>query len=283
MTVQITQLIRYPVKSCAGHPLTEVEINERGLSLDRQWMLVDENGQFVSQRTDPSLTLVKTRVRFGELTLTAPGMLRLDIPAEVEEDDDSVVRDATVWQDTVRVVDEGDLVASWFSRYLDKPVRLVKQHPLDRRMADAQWLEKWDPAAPLSSPVSLADGFPLLVANQVSLDQLNERLAQRGQAPANMDRFRPNIVLSGLDAFVEDQIRGLRRSDGLTLALVKPCTRCSIPNVDPNSGTVGAEPGTTLSGFRVIEPLGICFGVNAVLQASGQMPVLRVGDEFEAI
>lgn len=281
MTVQITQLIRYPVKSCAGHTLTEIELSTRGIALDRQWMLVDERGEFVTQRTDPRLALVSTRVRFGELTLTAPGMLRLDIPAEIEEDDDSVVRSASIWQDTVRVVDEGDLVASWFSRFLEKPVRLVKQHPLDQREADPQWLQKWDTQAALQSPVSLADGFPLLIVSEASLEDLNQRLVQRGKDPVTMARFRPNIVLGGLEAFAEDHLRGLRRADGLTLALVKPCSRCSIPNVDPHTAETGVEPGTTLSSFRVIEPHGICFGVNAVVQGAHEGSILRMGDIFE--
>jgi uncharacterized protein YcbX len=284
VTVQISALQVYPVKSCAGITLTEATLTARGLENDRRWMVVDASGEFLSQRSHPRLALVKTRIHFGDLTLTAPGMLRLDLPVEVVEDDDSVRRQVRVWDDAVDAVDEGDLAASWFSRFLNTSCRLVKLHPDAIRRIEGAWAERWASAQPgqavPEAPLSFADGYPLLVVNEASLEDLNRRLTERGHAPVAMNRFRPNLVLRGLPAWEEDHVRALVLPGGQRVALVKPCSRCSIPNVDPATGLMGSEPGTTLSGFRVIEPLGVCFGQNGLLLGE-QAASLAVGDVLQ--
>ncbi len=281
VTVQISALQVYPVKSCSGIALQDAVLTARGLEHDRCWMIVDESGEFISQRSQPRLALVQTRIRFGDLTLTAPGMLRLDLPIDVVEDDDSVRRQVRVWDDTLDAVDEGDLAAGWFSRFLDMPCRLVKLHPEAVRQIERNWAERWAAAQPgeavPEAPLSFADGYPLLVVNEASLEDLNRRLSERGHSPIGMERFRPNIVLRGLPAWEEDHVRALVLPSGQRLALVKPCSRCRIPNVDPLTAEVGTEPGTTLSGFRLIEPVGICFGQNALLLGD-QAASVKVGD-----
>jgi uncharacterized protein YcbX len=286
MSITISGLFVYPIKSCGGVSLRESELGEGGLRYDRNWMVVDADGKFITQRTHPKMALVRTELKLSELVIRAPGMLRLDIIRDVIEDDDSVNRRVKVWKDEVDAVDEGDLAAHWFSTFLGVPCRLVKIHPDARRISSLERVDAWREAHPDDADLiarenvfAFADGFPLLIANQHSLEDLNRRLREGGHAPIAHDRFRPNIVLSGLDAFEEDYVSHFTVGD-VSMALVKPCTRCEIPNTDQHTGDVGVEPMATLAGFRAHE-LGITYGVNAVVKAPAGA-VLKVGDSVEA-
>lgn len=287
MSITITGLFVYPIKSCGGVSLRESELGEGGLRYDRNWMVVDADGKFLTQRSHPKMALIRTELKFSELVIRAPGMLRLDILRDVIEDDDSVKVRVKVWRDEVDAVDEGDLAAHWFSTFLGQPCRLVKIHPEARRIANVERVEAWLDAHPEEADgiarenvYAFADGFPLLIANQQSLEDLNRRLREGGHAPIAHDRFRPNIVLSGLDAFDEDYVIRFTTTGDVSMALVKPCTRCEVPNTDQHTGDVGVEPMGTLSSFRSHD-IGITYGVNAVVSAPAGA-VLKVGDEVEA-
>ena len=261
----------HPVKSCAGLALDEGLLVETGLDLDRAWMVVDERGEMLTQRRLPRLALVQPTLRHGEMVLRAPGMLALHVRLDTVE----AATRVRVWDDVVKAFDMGALAAQWFSDFLGQRLRLVRFDPEQQRLSDPQWTGE------LQAENAFADAFPLLVANTASLADLNRRLAARGAAAVTMQRFRPNLVLDGLQAYDEDHIDELsiETAEGpVRLRLVKPCTRCSIPNVDPATADTGSEPGATLAGYRADPRLqgGVTFGINAVI-VEGVERTLRAG------
>jgi uncharacterized protein YcbX len=261
----------HPVKSCAGIGVRSSLLGQTGLELDRAWMLVDERGEFVTQRELPRLALIQPTLRQSDMVLRAPGMLALHLALDRVES----ALNVRVWNDSVPAWDMGALAAQWFSDFLGRKLRLARFDPEEQRLSSPQW------TGTLKAENQFADGFPLLVANQASLDELNGRLLAKGAAPVPMQRFRPNLVLQGLQPWDEDHIDeiDITTAEGLvTLRLVKPCTRCSIPNIDPASAEAGAEPGLTLAAYRSDVRMGgaITFGMNAVI-VQGVEHTLRTG------
>ena len=265
----------HPIKSCAGIAVDEALLIETGLEFDRAWMVVDEAGVMLTQREWPRLALVQARLRHADLLLRAPGMLALHLMLDAVE----APTTARVWDDEVKAYDMGDLAAQWFTDFLapasGRRLRLARFDPEHKRLSDPKWTKD------IAAENAFSDGFPLLVANQASLDDLNARLAARGQPPVGMERFRPNLVIEGLPAWDEDHLHEIRfdTDEGpIVLRLVKPCARCPIPNVDPATGERGTEPGDTLAGFRADARVkgGITFGMNAVI-VEGIERVLRPG------
>jgi hypothetical protein len=272
----VASLHLYPLKSCGGMSVREALLVDTGLDLDRAWMVVDPQGEMLTQRELPRLALVACSLRHSDVVLRAPGMLSLHLRLDTVEDATRV----RVWDDIVKAYDMGALAAQWFSDFLGRPARLVRFDPEETRFADARW------SAGTQSETAFVDGFPLLVASTASLADLNTRLAARGQAPVTMERFRPNLVLDGLQAFDEDNIGDLfiDTAEGpVHLRLTQPCVRCSIPNTDPASAAVGSEPGDTLAGFRADARMGggITFGMNAVV-LDGFGRTLRSGQAARA-
>ena len=276
LNVRIAALRLHPVKSCAGIAVDEALVIETGLEFDRAWMLVDANGRFVSQRVLPRMALIRPTLRHADLVLRAPGMLALHVALDTGEEPVRV----TVWDDEVAAYDMGDLAAQWFSDFLGQPLRLVRFDPEHQRLSSRRW------TGDLDAQTAFADAFAFLVTSTAGLDELNRRLVATGEAPVGMERFRPNIVLDGLDAHGEDHIDEIRfdTEDGpVRLKLVKPCVRCSIPDVDPVSGETGHVVGDALAAYRADARMdgGITFGMNAVL-VEGVERVLRVGMEGAA-
>lgn len=285
MTISILSLHTYPVKSCGALTHTQIGVSATGFAYDRQWVVVDDEGNFLTQRAHPRMALVQPALDTTALFLNAPEMPTLRISLRPAAPDAPAVP-VRIWKSDTLGLDEGDTAGRWFSDYLGLKCRLYRVHPTAQRLASPQhvfdWLERHDDVEdfPLEHPVGFADGFPFLVANQASLEDLNRRLAARDQAPVGMNRFRPNIVIQGLDAYEEDYVSHLRIGP-LTLALVKRCTRCPMPNVDPLTGDTSPEPMATLQGYRSFEN-GILFGVNAVMSGAQPGTVLSVGDQVEA-
>jgi uncharacterized protein YcbX len=268
---KLSALAVYPIKSCAGVALQQAQVVETGLDFDRAWMVVDPHGEMLTQRELPRLALVQPQFRHSELLLQAPGMLGLHLQLDTVETATRV----RVWDDVVKAYDMGALAAQWFSDFLGTQARLVRFDPEQQRLSEAAW------TGSIQAENSFSDGFPLLVVNQASMDDLNARLAAKGLAAATLQRFRPNLVLSGLQPFDEDHIDELdiETDEGqVRLRLVKPCVRCDIPNVDPGSAQKSSEPGATLAGFRADARLhgGITFGINAIV-VGGQGFSLRSG------
>jgi uncharacterized protein YcbX len=267
----IARLFVYPIKSCAGVELPEALLTETGLEFDRAWMVVDAEGEFVTQRELPRMALVRPQLKALEMVLRAPGMLALHIKLDTVEAPTRV----RVWDDDVDAYDMGDLAAQWFSDFLGRPLRLVRFDPEQRRLSSRNWTGE------VEAENAFADGFPLLVASQAGLDELNRRLAAAGAPEVTMQRFRPNLVLDGLDAHGEDHLDEIRfdTADGpVRLKLVKPCSRCTIPDVDPLTGEQGHAVGDTLATYRADARMqgALTFGMNAVI-VEGIERALRVG------
>jgi MOSC domain-containing protein len=260
-TVSIAGLYVHPVKSCARIGLEEVLVTETGLEWDRQWMVFDEHGTFVSQREEPRLALVRPTLRSSDLALRAPGMLALHLALDAIDSETTV----QIWNDEVRAGDMGDLAAQWFSDFLGRRVRLARFDPEVDRVSDGRW------TGAARALTAFADAFALLVVSTASLDELNRRLAARGAATVQSDRFRPNLVIDGVAAHEEDWIERIEFDTGegpVVLRLVKPCSRCTIPDVDPRSGEVDRAVGGELASYRADPRLNgqITFGMNAIVE-----------------
>ena len=267
----ISGLHVYPIKSCAGIALDAGLLVETGLEFDRHWMVTDEHGGMLTQRDWPRLALVRPTLRASDMVLRAPGMLALHVRLDTVE----AATRAQVWDDVVKAYDMGSLAAQWFSDFLGCKARLVRFDPEEKRLSSPEW------AGEIEAESAFADAYPLLVTNTASLADLNQRLASRGAAEVTMQRFRPNIVLDGLQAYDEDHLRDIEIATpegAVQLRLVKPCARCTIPNVDPATAATSNEPGDTLAGYRADARVkgGITFGMNAVV-VSGFERSLRVG------
>ncbi len=250
----------YPVKSCAGVSPREALLIESGLEFDRAWMVVDRDGQMLTQREHPRLALIRPTLRLDDLVLRAPGMLALHLSLDAVQDRTRV----RIWDDIVKAYEMGPLADQWISDFLGRPAQIVRFDPEQQRLSDRRWTGE------VAAENQFADGFPLLVVSAASLAELNRRLGERGQPEVGMARFRPNLVIDGVEAFDEDHVDELAfdSPDGpVRLRLVKPCVRCEIPNVDPDSAATGAEPGATLAGFRADPRMngGITFGMNAIV------------------
>jgi hypothetical protein len=259
----LSQLVVYPVKGCRGVPVSSVLPDARGLSGDRRWMVVDASGRFLSQRTEPRLALVRAVPGPVGLVLEAPGMPPLALGAEAE----GPLRAVEVWDDRGEARDAGAPASDWLSRHLGREAHLVQLDADFERVASAQY-------AP-GTPLAFNDAYPVLVIGEASLGELNRRL----ERPLSMDRFRPNLVISGSAPFAEDGWRRIRVGEAV-LRLVKPCTRCVATTVDQLSGATGPEPLRTLATFRRWNGGGVIFGQNAVVERPGQM---RAGDAVEVL
>lgn len=275
-TVRVAALHVYPIKSCAGIAVDTMRFDALGPLDDRRWMLVDDDGEFLTQREVPLLATVRpSRVDGGGLRVFAPGMPVLDVDGRGGER-----RAARCWDDRCAGFDEGDAARAWFSAVVGRRVRLLRFDATAPRAASRNWVG--ESAGRPGALTRFSDGFPLLVTARGSLDALNARRAFEGLPEVGMDRFRPNVVLDGLAAFEEDLAGTLGTSAGVLLRLVKPCTRCTIPEVDPRTGR--HEPGLLrhLAGFRSDPRLGgaVTFGHNAIV-AAGLDGVLSVGDVLE--
>jgi hypothetical protein len=276
-TLRIAQLFVHPIKSCGAIAVDQATLIDTGFEFDREWMVVDRHGEFASQRELPRMALVQPTLRAEDMVLRAPGMLALHLRLDAVEGACRV----RVWDDEVDAFDMGDLAAQWFSDFLGQPLRLARFDPDAMRLASARW------TGAIKARTAFADGFPLLVASTASLDELNRRLAAGGHAAVTMQRFRPNVVLDGIaDAHGEDFIDTLEieSPDGpVQLKIVKPCARCSIPDVDPLTAATGHAVGDTLRGYRADARMdgALTFGQNAVIVA-GVGHCVRVGAAVRA-
>lgn len=286
----------YPVKSCAGLCLPQAELTPTGLAWDRAWMVVDAAGEFVTQRELPRMALIQARFDtpdglppapaqavHARLVLSAPGMapLALQLAASAAR------RAVRVWDDAVEAFDMGTTAAQWLSDFLApgapadlQRLRLVRFDLGQPRLSSSRW------TGPESAGVQFADGFALLVLSTASVAGLNARLLAQGEAPVEALRFRPNLLLSGLDAHGEDRLDQLHSLPGvpgpaLRLELVKPCARCPIPNIDLHTALSQPAVGDALQSYRCDPRLGGAptFGMNAVLR-SGAGGVLALGQRL---
>lgn len=284
----ISELFIYPVKSCAGIALHEARLLATGLEYDRGWMVTDPDGAMLTQRAYPRMALIRTELGAQELVLRAPGMSELRTPLHAARLDAARKVATTVWGDAAYGLDTGDESAAWFTDFLGVPARLLRFDPERERTVDPDYTASTGGATTL-----FADGFPLLVIGQASLDDLNTRLSSKGAPAIPIDRFRPNLVLSGLDPYEEDYVQTLSVADDanaqqrVQLQLVKLCARCPIPTIDQAKGAPDPdwpnEPTDTMSVYRAKPQRkgALTFGNNALV-ASGAGAWLRIGQAVEA-
>lgn len=259
--LHLSALYRYPLKSGKGEALNEVRLDKLGLEGDRRWMLVDEaSGRFLTQRAVAKMSQLQALWNDdGGLTLRAPGHASLAVPLPGADSD---LRGVTIWRDTLRVPDAGDAAGAWVSEFIGKPTRLV-QVPLSRARTTAAGYGNDD------DQVAFADGFPLLLIGQSSLEDLSGRVGR----PLEMLRFRPNLVIEGSEAFAEDSFKRIRIGD-VEFRVVKSCSRCILTTIDPATGerSTDREPLATLEGYRKQED-GAMFGQNLVNDGAGRLEV----------
>ncbi len=261
---RIAGLNYYPVKSLRGQALARATFTTQGIEGDRAWMVVDRNGHFLTQRELPAMATITVREHGNGVTLEHDTQGAITAQAS-----DTAVTPVKVWGSDVLGLDAGDAAAQWLSDALDAQVRLVRFD--DRAPRPCNPLFAGDSGA----HTRFADGYPVLVTNAASLDDLNGRMAQR----LGMERFRSNIVIEGIEAWEEDYIDTLSCGE-VVLKLVKPCVRCQVTTTDQTSGARSSdEPLTSLGRFRTNPDLGgVTFGVNAIVLQGG---VLRVGDSVD--
>jgi uncharacterized protein YcbX len=255
----LSDIFIYPVKSLAGIRVSQWDVVETGLKYDRQWMLIDENGQFLSQRRLPKMALIQTRLTDSELILSAPKFP--DFTLSLESSGDGIIQ-STVWKDCCAAQHVSNEVDAWFSDFLEISCRLVYLPLETKRGVDLNYANEVD-------RVAFADGFPFLIVSENSLNSLNSNL----ETPVEMARFRPNLVISGCDAYAEDSWREVQIGN-IDFRLPKPCSRCSVPAINPKTADVGKEPLTTLNRLRKWQNK-IYFGQNALHNQCGE---LKIGD-----
>jgi len=257
--LHLSGLYRYPLKSAAGESLQETALDALGVLGDRRWMVVDaESGRFLTQRLLAQMTQLRARWQGAEqLLLSAPGMpdLRVAVPGP-----QAALRGVTIWRDSLQVPDAGEAAALWLSQWLGRACRLVQVPKARARQVDTGYAEPGE-------KVAFADGFPLLLIGQASLDDLSARVGR----PLQMLRFRPNLVVAGSAPYAEDGWRRIRIGE-LEFRVVKGCSRCIMTTLDPQTGERSAdrEPLSTLKSYREREG-EVYFGQNLIACGEGRL------------
>ena len=255
-------------------------VEERGLQYDRRWMLTDASGVFFTQRQFPRMALIEVGVDADGLTISADGFGRLEIPLLPETDD---LRQVTIWLSVCRGEVYPAVVNEWFSDVLEINCQLVYMPDDSRRSVNPRFDRGQD-------VVSFADGYPVMVIGEASVEDLNSRL----DAPLPMNRFRPNLVVAGGKAFAEDEWVRIRIGDSIFRS-TKPCERCVITTVEQSTGEFdGKEPLKTLASYRMaknviadryaalgVNATAVLFGQNLIAETIGG--VIRTGDEVQIL
>jgi uncharacterized protein YcbX len=254
----VSGLYIYPVKSFGGIPLTTSEVGRRGLLQDRRWMLVDQEGVFMTQRTDTRLALFRTAIEPDGLKVVAPSGEVCMAPLEPE----GVNRSVRVWKDMCVAIQVSTLIDEWLSEILGRPCSLVYMPEGSLRHTNPAYTSPGD-------IVGFADAYPILVIGESSLQDLNARL----ETPVPMNRFRPNITVAGWSAHEEDDWRELRIGD-VKMRTAKKCGRCSVTTTDQETGEIGVEPLRTLAKYRLTDQ-SVQFGAYFVPETPG---TIRVGN-----
>jgi Uncharacterized Fe-S protein len=262
----LSEINIYPIKSLKGITLKEVQVEARGLRFDRRWMLVDKNNKFITQREFPKMATLSVEIHSDHLK-ALNGSDRMDVPFESYGDEAAYV---TVWGSRVKADVYQPVVNRWFSERLELDCKLVRMPDTTNRIVNP-----WYAVRKYEDTVSFADGYPFMLIGEGSLDDLNSRL----EKPLPMNRFRPNIVVAGSDAFAEDMWKKIRIGETI-FHVVKPCERCVIPTIDQAKGTKGKEPLKTLNTYRNFDGK-VLFGQNLIAEKAGGE--LKVGDQVEIL
>lgn len=260
--ISLSALYRYPIKSTHGESLQSAHIDQMGIPFDRLWMVAEENGRMITGRTDPALVLIQTQVTDHSLTLSAPDMPQLTI----QHNQFLQTAPTSVWDDDFNAWQGSTEADTWFSDYLWRPVKLMYiGNQSNRRVRAHQNL-----------PLSFADGYPLLMINRASLNELSTRIGRE----MTEARFRPNLIIDGEHPFIEDGWKRLRIGS-VEFTVDSPCSRCVFTTIDPVNAQMeeDQEPLRTLSTFRSFDD-GVMFGMNLIAEKSGE---IQVGMSVEII
>ncbi len=272
--MHLSRLHIYPVKGLRGIALESVSVDPLGPVGDRRFLVVDETGRFLSQRSHPRMALVDTALGAGGLLLSAEGAGAVTVPSESCAD--APLRTVSVWKhEGLLAEDCGNEAAGWLSDFLSARCRLVRTGSGFRR-------EVTKPAARPGDVFTFADAVPMLVISEASLADLNDRMIENGSVALTMDRFRPNLVVTGCPPYAEDQWARIRIGD-IVFRSAGPCIRCTVPTIDPNTAERGPEPLRTLALYRrePKDPTNVLFGQNLIHETKNG--VLRVGDRVELV
>lgn len=254
----LSSLIYYPIKACKGFDVSAANVERMGLERDRRMMVVTPEGNFLTQREYPRLALVTPALKNNLLTLSAPnfdsiqiGIRKWGAPMRV-----------SIWKSkNVDAIDQGDEAAAWFSDWLGALVRLVHFADGFKRKLNPEYAVSPD------DHTGFADGYPILLVSDESLQDLNSRL----DSPVPMNRFRPNMVVKGCESFAEDTWKRIRVG-GIEMALVKPCPRCVVTTIDKETLEKSREPLKTLNSYRKRDG-GAMFGMNVIPLGEGRLEV----------
>jgi uncharacterized protein len=270
VTLTLTAINRYPVKSCRGEPLASATVEPWGLAGDRRWMIVDGLGEPVTAREHPRLVLVRPELTEHGLRVTSPDLDPLDIPVP----DGRNLVDVSVWRGPFQAA-LAETGHDWFAKIVGEPVRLVYLDDPTRRATNPAFSREQD-------RVSFADGYPLLLATEESLAAVNEWVADGRHAhegPLPMTRFRPSVVVRGAPAWAEDGWRRLRIG-AAEFRAVKGCDRCVLTLVHPDTAVPGREPLASLVRHRRWDGKS-WFAMNMIPDTPGA--TINVGDEVEVL
>jgi len=263
--IKVKSLHIYPIKALAGIQLDEVEITSRGLKHDRRWVLIDKQNKFISQREYPQLALLHPQIGANEMTIIDKSGKMSKLRFSLAEPN-SIEEEVTVWDDRMPVKEVSQETNLWFSQFMEMDVRLMYMHEDSIRQADQRYAIK------ASDKVSFADGYPVLIVSEASMEFLNAKLEET----LSIDRFRGNIIVSGSTPHEEDTWREIKIGQQQLFG-VKPCARCQVTTIDPETATYGKEPLKTLSNYRRLDHK-ILFGENFI---PGNESTIRIGDEIE--
>ena len=275
---QITDLFIYPVKSLKGIALNESMTALRGLQYDREWMVTTSDYEFITQREIPLMSTIEVSIDLDALTLSSKNNTKFQVP--LLSSNTNVIK-ASVWGDICDAYDEGDDVSLWLTsllgQYKNKSLRLVRYSSQGIRPVPAKYLNG------VEAQSAFSDQFPYLITSWESLEKLNKGLIKNGSQVAEMDRFRPNIVVKGIDNLEKKTSQNLLcQKSGYDFGLRKPCKRCKIITINQDDGKIDnpKEPLATLTSLRFSDEIkGAFFGQNAIL-LSNKNYILKVGDEL---
>jgi hypothetical protein len=270
--IHLSRLFVHPVKGAAPIEVTSWEVDELGLRDDRRWMIVSGDGVFLTQRTLPRMATIHVRFEGDGLAFSAPGVSDLEIPGPIARPASGEERLVTVWRDAVRARAVEGGASAWLTRVLGVPCALFWMP----HEAEPARLLRQETVAGLGHdrPVSFADAFPFLLVSSEAVGALNDRIAAKpdGEKPVIIaQRFRPNIVVTGAGAHAEDAWHRIRIGE-LRFLVARPCARCAVPAVDPETGVRGTEPTRTLATYRRHDGQ-VWFGQNLVHESTGPIAV----------
>jgi uncharacterized protein YcbX len=260
----VSGLFLYPVKSCRGHRVDMAAVDDYGFVGDRRFLIVSPEGQFFTQRQLPQMARIDTELAHGTLTIGSANAGSVTVPSSPAAAARTL--NVTVWKDNMTADDCGDEAAAWLTGFLGTPARLVRMGLTYRRPIPARKIPATLQVHPFAQPsVSFADGFPFLVISEASLGALNDRLAGRGEESVPMNRFRPNLVVDGCEAFAEDGW-GRFKIGEVVFHGATPCARCIVTTTDQETGERFKEPLRTLATFRrdAVDPTDVNFGRNLI-------------------